>query len=436
MYTVLGSNTKICAECCGGCNWSRLTKAFVAVCTVVTWPIAVPVYGAVWLLSVVAASDAINKFTDNYWFVISLRFLNSRALAAPEPERQSPPPHADTKMDLRIDPWESSHFSIWDDPTVDDYVTSTLEGARRLGECFDNRYVRTHTRGHDYTLELLHACRPGKFIADTLITGYINAKREVLFNIWRYCTQPICEDGCDYIVEQISTMDREEQIMLLNYLHRYYPDSADGYLQKLIERAKAKNKFWENYRDIANAKDKFLENYRDIVKATPKERINQLFDGNGKPTDECMNFPPPFVAEVWKARQQDIGQLVQSMNMDTDLDILRTLHILHGFPIAEVVDALKTLPDKDLARLLQINSIECGHLWAVHIFMRMDLARAKKILSEYHLPLETIFMFVDTMRRKNPQRYAEIFSLVPDKDPPIGNLLYVHILNMPVDAAV
>ncbi|MDR2341362.1 MAG: hypothetical protein LBD72_03495, partial [Puniceicoccales bacterium] len=32
--------------------------------------------------------------------------------------------------------------------------------------------------------------------------------------------------------------------------------------------------------------------------------------------------------------------------------------------------------------------------------------------------------------------YAEIFSLVPDKDPPIGNLLYVHILNMPVDAAV
>ncbi|MDR2341286.1 MAG: hypothetical protein LBD72_03090, partial [Puniceicoccales bacterium] len=428
----------------------------------VTWPIAVPVYGAVWLLSVVAASDAINKFTDNYWFVISLRFLNDKALAMPGPTRplslhadMPAVQHVDAEtgtdqinpfsnggvspdsvLPAPIDPWESPHFSTWDNPTIDDYVTSTLENARRLGECFDARDMCTRTSRYDYTFELLHACHPGKSIADTLIIGCISVRREMEFNIWRYYTRPIYEDGYGWMTNPILAMGREGQIALLNYLHRYYPDSADGCLQKLIEHAKAENKFPENYRDIVKAKTKFLENYRDIVKATPKERINHLFDGNGRPTDKCMNFPPPFVAEVWKARQQDMGQLFLSMNMNIDSDILRTLHVLHGFPITEVVDALQTLSDEDLARLLFVNSDGCGHLWAVHIFMRMDLARVKKIFLQCDFRRETIFMFVDTMRRKNPQRYAEIFSLVPDKDPPIGNLLYVHILNMPVDAAV
>jgi hypothetical protein len=121
--------------------------------------------------------------------------------------------------------------------------------------------------------------------------------------------------------------------------------------------------------------------------------------------------------------------------MDNEADVWHALHVLQGLPIIEVVKVLKTLSNEILVRLLT-SSLKIGHLWAVHIFIKMGLTRAKEIFLECKLPLKEMLILADAMNRENSERCAEFFPLVPDKNLPNRELLYACILNMPVAAAV
>ncbi|MDR2341275.1 MAG: hypothetical protein LBD72_03035 [Puniceicoccales bacterium] len=462
----------------------------------ITWPISVPIYGAVWLLSVIATSNVINKFTDNYWFVISLRFLNGKALAMPGPTRplslhadmpavqhvdaetgtdqinpvvqhvdaetgtdqinpavqhvdaetgtdQINPAvqHVDAEtgtdqinpfsnvgvspdsvLPAPIDPWESSDFSPWDDPTTDDYLACTLEDVRLLGwSCSEGSASLTYSSWCDCTLQLLHACNQKNFAADARIFDYIKVSQPEKFCIWEFCATSNFANVRALVFPQSRKMDRMEQIALLNYLGRCYPQLKAEFLAWLRSCDKPEDMFWKKYSRAAIA--------------DPATCVKLFFDSNGKPTDMSMVFPPPFVAKAWKAKRQNIGQLFQSMDMNNKTDVQRALHILQGLPITEVVDALQTLPNETLVRLLA-GSLECGYLWAVHIFIQMNLARAKEIFSACAFTWKEMLKLADAMRRKNPQRHAEFFLLARDKDLLNVDLLYTCILNMPVDAAV
>ncbi|MDR2341030.1 MAG: hypothetical protein LBD72_01695, partial [Puniceicoccales bacterium] len=326
----------------------------------VTWPISAPVYGAIWLLSVVATSNAINKFTDNYWFVISLRFLNGKVLAMPESEHQSPTPYANPKMDpgnpvvqhadaatetdlinpssnvgvssdsilpRPRDPWKDSRFSACNDATTLDYVASTLEEARLLDvDCLDMRILAKRRSRHACTYELWSACHPKESAADARVFERRAAANPEKFEIWCFLENLApWWDGSDYIFGKLSQMDRMNQVELVEYLTggKHGPMFRKICLPRLIECDKSKEKFWKKYEEIDDA--------------LPGEIEGFLFNGNYEPTDMFWVFPPSFVVYLLKAEPQKLNLVIRSMTMDNEADVWHALHVLQGLPIIEVV---------------------------------------------------------------------------------------------------
>jgi hypothetical protein len=337
-------------------------RALWFVVVVATWPVSVPICGAVQFLASMTRIPIIIRFVDRYWSIISLAFL-----------RTSPPPV------------EKSQLSMGeaDSGAMDEFITRTIGEISRLGSDLNIYELVRQMYYRRCFLELFCVCEQEEPSLAVRIRAYVRD----------YDTHDTADDGFKHYIESMQfalciigcPRDVHESRMLkfanaewddgqceaLCHLFRHYPDHAPKIYSELFALCEKSGN---------RKKCETLKALKCAIMGTSDE-VGEVLSKAGSLWCSLRAMPPALIIRAWRAGRRPLSSL--------GLDAIN--RIFQGLSVPEAVLQFSELSSDIGAEVFDRLIGDFGPPWAATILIK--LASDKELTKNIFQKLDPIRLF-------------------------------------------